>query len=364
MAIALNKKKNFSKTASEAVLKAQDETVQITRDEWEAMQESLSQLQNFMNDLVEGNLEIEIIDEGEEKAEKAEEAQEAEEMAEEGKEEEADMQEVEVPEEMEEVEAEAEEEEEEKAKDAKHSEDGMHSKDAKHSEEEKAKDAELEAVLQDPAKRKAVFDFLKATDSRSPFQGITMNAVKKRIGRALAKTDSSLPSRKRALDSIMKQILAERDNGSVIESVIVNKAVDTTLTKLADGYHKEAEDGYGQMYDGEGKEMSIEQFVQSRVKPGMKDSELDGIVEMICEKYPECKISKAIAMVREAQKGMKSRDAKKAKKVIKRKTLSKAADSLVPDFTSRFLEETRKPKAQDKAKDSKDLSREFSGRFE
>lgn len=364
MAIALNKKKNFSKTAPEAVLKAQDETVQITRDEWEGMQESLSQLQNFMNDLVEGNLEIEIIDESEEKAEEAE---EAEEMAEEGKEEEADMQEVEVPEEMEEVEAEA--EEEEKAKDGMHhseeekAKDAEEAKDAKHSEEEKAKDAELEAVLQDPAKRKAVFEFLKATDSRSPFQGITMNAVKKRIGRALAKTDSSLPSRKRALDSIMKQILAERDNGSVIESVIVNKAVDTTLTKLADGYHKEAKDGYGQMYDGEG-EMSIEQFVQSRVKPGMKDSELDGIVEMICEKYPECKISKAIAMVREAQEGMKSRDAKKAKKVIKRKTLSKAADSLVPDFTSRFLEETRKPKAQDKAKNSKDLSREFSGRFE
>lgn len=349
MAIALNKKKNFSKTAPETVLKAQDETVQITRDEWEAMQESLSQLQNFMNDLVEGNLEIEIIDEGEE----AEEAEEAEEMAE--VEEDADMQEVEVPEEMEEIEVEAEEEgeEEEKAEDAMHAEEEEKAEDA-----EMAEDAELEAVLQDPAKRKAVFEFLKATDSRSPFQGITMNAVKKRIGRALEKTDASLPSRKRALDSIMKQILVERDNGSVIESVIVNKAVDSTLTKLADGYHKEAKDG--QMYDGEG--MSMEQFIQHHVKPGMTDDQLDGIVEQVCEEY-DCKVSKAIALVRAAQQGMKLEDAK-AKKVIKRKTLSKAADASIPDFTTRFIEETRTPKAQDSAKKSEDLSKEFSSRFE
>lgn len=337
MAIALNKKKNFSKTAPEKVLKAQDETVQITRDEWEAMQESLSQLQSFMNDLVEGNLEIEIIDEGEE----AEEAEEAEEMAEE---EDVDMQEVEVPEEMEEIEVEAEEDVE--------AEDAMHSE-----EEEKAEDAELEAVLQDPAKRKAVFEFLKATDSRSPFQGITMNAVKKRIGRALEKTEATLPSRKRALDSIMKQILVEKDNGSVIESVIVNKAVTKTLKKLTDGYHKEAKDG--QMYDGD---MTMEQFIQHHVKPGMTDDQVDGIVEQVCENY-DCKVSKAIALVRAAQQGMKLEDAK-AKKVIKRKTLTKAADTSIPDFTTRFIEETRTQKAQDRAKESKDLSKEFSNRFE
>lgn len=334
MAIALNKKKNFSKTAPEKVLKAQDETVQITRDEWEAMQESLSQLQSFMNDLVEGNLEIEIIDEGEE-------AEEAEEMAEE---EDVDMQEVEVPEEMEEIEVEVEEDVE--------AEDAMHSE-----EEEKAEDAELEAVLQDPAKRKAVFEFLKATDSRSPFQGITMNAVKKRIGRALEKTEATLPSRKRALDSIMKEIIAEKDNGSVIESVIINKAVDSTLRKLADGYHKEAKDG--QMYDGD---MTMEQFIQHHVKPGMTDDQVDGIVEQVCDNY-DCKVSKAIALVRAAQQGMRLEDAK-AKKVIKRKTLTKAADTSIPDFTTRFIEETKTQKAQDRAEESKDLSKEFSSRFE
>lgn len=333
MAIALNKKKNFSKTAPEKVLKAQDETVQITRDEWEAMQESLSQLQSFMNDLVEGNLEIEIIDEGEE-------AEEAEEMAEE---EDVDMQEVEVPEEMEEIEV---EEEDVEAEDAMHSE-----------EEEKAEDAELEAVLQDPAKRKAVFEFLKATDSRSPFQGITMNAVKKRIGRALEKTEATLPSRKRALDSIMKEIIAEKDNGSVIESVIVNKAVNKTLKKLTDGYNKEAKDG--QMYDGD---MTMEQFIQHHVKPGMTDDQVDGIVEQVCENY-DCKVSKAIALVRAAQQGMKLED-NKAKKVIKRKTLTKAADASIPDFTTRFIEETKTQKAQDRAKESKDLSEKFSSRFE
>jgi len=324
MAIELNKKKNFSKTADKKALKAQDETIQITRVEWESMQESLSQLQNFMNDLVEGNLEIEIIDDEKEAAEPKDD----------------DMKDIEIPEETEEVEIEEVEPKEE-------------SKDEE--DEEKAEDADLVETLKDPAKRKAVMEFLKATDSRAPFQYATMNAVRKRIIRALEKTGASLESRKRALDSIMIDIKAQKENGIVIENEVVKKAVYSGFKKASDGYSKD-------MMQDKDQKMSMEQYVEKMVKPGMTDDQLDGIVEKICKKY-DCKISKAIALVRAAQEGQKLEDSKK-KKDIKKKTLSKGQDSLVPDFTSRFAEEKPVKKSLDKSDKTEDLSAKFSSRFD
>jgi hypothetical protein len=98
------------------------------------------------------------------------------------------------------------------------------------------------------------------------------------------------------------------------------------------------------------------------VKPGMTDDQLDGIVEKICKKY-DCKISKAIALVRAAQEGQKLEDSKK-KKDIKKKTLSKGQDSLVPDFTSRFTEEKPVKKSLDKSDKTEDLSAKFLSRFD
>jgi len=193
-----------------------------------------------------------------------------------------------------------------------------------------------------------------------------MNAVKKRINRAVEKTGASSGSRKKAVDSIMKQIWTEKNNGSVIESVIVNKAVDKVLTKLTDGYQKQKEKDMhdGMAYPGKlsyDESMSMEQFIQANVKPGMSDDQVGNMVEQVCEKY-DCKVSKAIALVRAAQEGMKLEDAK-AKKVIKRKTLTKAEDASIPDFTSRFVEERKVVKSLDKAQTKEDLSKQFSNRF-
>jgi hypothetical protein len=338
MAIELNKKKNFSKTADKKALKAQDETIQITRVEWESMQESLSQLQNFMNDLVEGNLEIEIIDDEKEAAEPKDD----------------DMKDIEIPEETEEVEIEEVEPKEE-------SED--------EEDEEKAEDADLVETLKDPAKRKAVMEFLKATDSRAPFQYATMNAVRKRIIRALEKTGANLESRKRALDSIMIDIKTKKENGIVIENEVVKKAVYSGFKKASDGYSKDmmkkqdVKKKQDVMQDKDkDQKMSMEQYVKKMVKPGMTDDQLDGIIEKICKKY-DCKISKAIALVRAAQEGQKLEDSKK-KKDIKKKTLSKGQDSLVPDFTSRFTEEKPVKKSLDKSDKTENLSAKFLSRFD
>lgn len=347
MAIELNKKKNFSKTATEKVLKAQDETIQITRGEWESMTESLSQLQNFMNDLVEGNLEIEIIEDEKEASKPKDD----------------DMEDIEMPEETEEVEIEEVEPKEDDEEDEEKSED-----------EEKAEDADLVETLKDPVKRKAVMEFLKATDSRAPFQYATINAIRKRISRAMEKTGANLESRKRALDSIMVEIKAEKNNGTVIENDVVKKAVYNGFRKANDAYSEQSmkkkqdmhgkdmkkKQDYSMMYDGE--DMTMEEFIEKMVKPGMSDDQVGNVVEKVCEKY-DCKISKAIALVRAAQEGQKLTDSKK-KKDIKKKTLPKGQDSLVPDFTSRFAEESPVKKSLDSSDKKEDLSAKFSSRFD
>ena len=137
--LSKNRKKSFDKKK----IKAQDEVVQITRSEWEGMQESLTQVQTFMEDLVEGNLEIEIIDDEDAENEEVEVDPEAEEEVEvEG---DPDVEEIEIEEEAD-PEAEVEEEIE--------------------GDDEKAEDEELNESIKDPIKRKAILDFLKlsATD--------------------------------------------------------------------------------------------------------------------------------------------------------------------------------------------------------
>lgn len=262
MPITLNKRKDFKKTneTRSSRSKAQDETVQITRKEWESMQESLAQLQTFMNDLVEGNLEIEIVDDGkEEKPEKEEEVEEVtatEEVKEEPKEEPKDK---------------VEEKVEEKV------------------DEEKGEDADMEEVLKDPAKRKAVLEYLKATDSIHPIKDLSLSKIRKRVNTLVKKEGVEEAEQSKAINSIMDQIKKHRKDGKPIDV--------TLLTKVA---------------------------------------------------------NKVLGSVPQAK-------AKDAVQPIKRKTIKKSMDKAIPDFTSRF--EDNKPKAKAVDNKKKDLSKEFSNRF-
>jgi len=165
MAIKLNKqtKKPFDKK-----LKAQDEVVQIKRSEWEAMQEAIAQVQTFMTDLVEGNLEIEILDDNEEPK---------------------DVEETDP--EVEDIEVEGDPELEETDPDAEPEEDDVEGEDS--TDEEKAEDEELTESLKDPEKRKAVLEFLKVSD-----------AEKKDIEPATKKTGDKKPKRKMKRKTLQK----------------------------------------------------------------------------------------------------------------------------------------------------------------
>ena len=251
MPITLNKKKDFKKTEepiSQTTLKAQDETIQITRKEWEAMQESLTQLQNFMNDLVEGNLEIEIVD---------------------------DEKEAEEPKEEKEVPVE---------------------------DDEKAEDADLEEVMKDPEKRKAVLEYLKATDAVTPIKDLSMSKVRKRVNTLVAKE---------------KFDVARKGKVKMTPNDVVNEIMDLIKKE------KQA-----------GKPIGVEN------------------------------LGKIANKVLNALDTTKQKETAKAedKSALKRKTIKKSIDSAIPDFTSRFDDKRRVKKAVDN-KTKKDLSQEFSNRF-
>lgn len=274
MPIILNKKKDFQKNKEipSATLKAQDETIQITKKEWDAMQESLSQLQTFMNDLVEGNLEIEIIDDNSKEEEPKEEVEEIEIKPKEGKLKEESDEETE-----EEIETPAEETE----------------------EDDKAEDAELEETLKDPAKRKAVLEYLKATDATYPIKDMTMSQIRKRI--------STIVSRE-------KFDVAKKGSVKMTPSEVINEI----MVKIKKEKQK-------------GKPISVENI--GRVTNKVLNS-LD--LEI------------------------KSEDKKPV--TMKRKTIKKSQDTAIPDFTSRFEDKPRVKKAVDN-KSKKDLSQEFMDRF-
>lgn len=269
MPITLNKTKDFKKTDGKpsSTLKAQDETIQITKKEWEAMQESLSQLQTFMNDLVEGNLEIEIIDDTKELEEPKEEKEEVE---------------IEMDQPKEEVEEPTEEASEKPSE-----------------EEEKAEDADMEEVLKDPAKRKAVLEYLKATDANHPVKDMSLSQLRKRVSTIVSREDFDLAKKgtvkmtpAEVINEIMSQVKKEKKNN---EGITVEK-----LGKIAN------------------------KFLNS----------LD------------------------LQNSKKAKDSKP----MKRKTIKKSVDSAIPDFTSRFDDKPRFKKAVDNSKKdlSKEFSNRFN----
>ena len=273
MPITLNKKKDFKKTEepiSQTTLKAQDETIQITRKEWEAMQESLTQLQNFMNDLVEGNLEIEIVDD-EKEAEEPKEEKEVEEVAVEAKQSEEDT-------------------------------DAEKSKEVPVEDDEKAEDADLEEVMKDPEKRKAVLEYLKATDAVTPIKDLSMSKVRKRVNTLVAKE---------------KFDVARKGKVKMTPNDVVNEIMDLIKKE------KQA-----------GKPIGVEN------------------------------LGKIANKVLNALDTTKQKETAKAedKSALKRKTIKKSIDSAIPDFTSRFDDKPRVKKAVDN-KTKKDLSQEFSNRF-
>ncbi len=274
MPIILNKRKDFQKTTEvpSSKLKAQDETIQITKKEWEAMQESLSQLQTFMTDLVEGNLEIEIVDEGGEEKEEPVEKEEEEAV------------EIEVEEPIEEAEEKPEEEEAEKSEEP---------------EEEKLEDADLDEVMKDPEKRKAVLEYLKATDSIHPIKDLSLSKIRKRVNTIVAKEqfDTAYKGKTKmtpsqVINEIMDQVKKEKQTGKEITVDILGKISNRILNSL-------------------------------NLKPATKA---------------------------------------KDSSVVKRKTIKKSIDAAIPDFTSRFEDKPRVKKAVDNS-NKKDLSKEFSNRF-
>lgn len=271
MPITLNKNFKKSQEVPSKTKKAQDETVQITRKEWESMQESLAQLQGFMNDLVEGNLEIEIVDEGETEPKEPKEVKGIE---------------------TEEVKTEEPKEEEPKKEDEK---------------EPKAEDADIEEVLKDPNKRKAVLEFLKATDSKYPVKGIDEKQLRKKIDLAVKEAGFKKGLKNKAGDSISK-------------------------TPIID-------------------------YVTKRIGDGSLDSHekiADAVIKSF--KYQYATTKKATDKKVEPVK----KEPTKTKETLKRKTIKKSMDKAIPDFTSRF-EDT--PVKKVKAVDNKDLSKEFSNRF-
>jgi len=271
MPIILNKRKDFKKEEEVAStpLKAQDETIQITRKEWDAMQESLTQLQTFMNDLVEGNLEIEIVDEGA-KEEK--------------------------PEEKEENEIELEEVKEDPKPDPK-----PDSKDVEPEivvEEDKGEDDELEETLKDPAKRKAVLEYLKATDAIHPVKDMNLSQIRKRVS-----------------------TIVSREHFDVARKGSVKMTPSEVINEIMSRIKKEKSSG---------KPLSVEALG---------------------------KIANRFLNSFDLQEKEKAEDTK----TLKRKTIKKSIDSAIPDFTSRFEDKTRVKKAVDNnRKDlSKDFSDRF-----
>lgn len=270
MPITLNKTKDFNKTKPSSELKAQDETIQITKKEWDAMQESLAQLQTFMNDLVEGNLEIEIVDDkGEEKPEAK------------GKEEEEEAEEIQV--------------EEPKAQEPKVEE----VKADEEVEEEKAEDAELEETLKDPAKRKAVLEYLKATDSIHPVKDMSLSQLRKRVNTIVAREK---------FDS------AKKGNTKLTHSDVVNEIMN-----------------------------QVKQV--KREKDGITVETLGKIANKFIN-------SLDLSVDKKAKDG----------KLMKRKTIKKSQDKAIPDFTSRFDDKPRFKKAVDNNKKdlSKEFSNRFN----
>lgn len=300
MPITLNKKKDFRKktdsVSTKVRKKAQDETIQITRGEWESMQESLSQLQSFMNDLVEGNLEIEIIDEGAEEEAPAD-----------------------VEEEMIEVEGEPEEEmteedgdEEEVEGEDGYGKDGSHMHDKEHKKmhpamknkkEDKMEDADLDEVMKDPEKRKAVLEYLKATDAN--FNEADMTYIRRKVNNFLRK-DGLEVAKTKAGDSFTRHEVLNRIMADVKNHKKAGKALDANI---------------------------------------ITDTALDvlGDLEYVKEE-------------KEADEA--------TKKVVKRKTIKKSVDAAIPDFTSRFEDPiTSTVKAVDNSIEEEDLSQKFSNRF-
>lgn len=253
--------------------KAQDETIQITRGEWDEMQESLSQLQQFMNDLVEGNLEIEIIDDDGKK----------------DSEEEVEIEEIEAPEEEgsgeEEVEVETEEEVSEEDEEAEEAED--------EAPEEKAEDEiNIEEALKDPKARELVMAVLKASDKADSFTDMEMYKIRKRVTTATKKLLDSSMDPKPIVDKVMEHVKAARK---------------------ADGYTSVG---------------SIMKAMDSVNSP----------VEEVEKTQP-------------------------TKKVIKRKTIKKSVNSAIPDFTSRFNDSKKETVKAVDEDITEDYSTKFSNRF-
>lgn len=187
MAVKLtkNRKKSFDKApikgVKKEVKKAMDEVVQIKRSEWEAMQESQAKVTQFMDDLVEGNLEIEIIDDedGNDDVEKEDVDVEAD----------GDVEDIEVEGDIDEDPENVEDIEEIDVDEDKI--DG---------EDEKADDEELTETLKDPAKRKAVLEFLKVTDAKKE-QDSKDEEEKKKIGDKKIKRELKRKTLKKAEDA-------------------------------------------------------------------------------------------------------------------------------------------------------------------
>ena len=204
MAVKLSrsKKKAFDKQAK---AKAQDETIQIKRSEWEEMQAAVSQVQTFMEDLVEGNLEIEIIDDEDAPEEEVEADVEVEDGDTEEIEVEGDLEEEEIPEEDPEAEPE---------------------------EEIEAEDEEIDynEIMKDPKKRAAYEEFVKATDSdKAEDEKVDdekaddeEDVEKKKVGDKKIKREIKRKTLKKAADAIIPDFTS-RFRDDLVESI---KAVD------------------------------------------------------------------------------------------------------------------------------------------
>jgi hypothetical protein len=203
MPVTLNKRKPFNKVQKQNIerkaldarpkRKALDEVMEIKRSEWDAMQESISKVQKFMQDLVEGNLEIEIIDdEKEPKAEpKAEKELELE--MEEGEMQIPEEGEMEMPEEGEEP-------------------------------EEKAEDADLNETLKDPAKRKAVMEFLKISDEKEVVKAKDEKPKRELKKKTLQKSqDAGIPDFTSRFD---QQPVEQKANDSSLEEDMSQKFIN------------------------------------------------------------------------------------------------------------------------------------------
>lgn len=224
MAISLKnkKKKDFKKQ------KAQDEVIQIKRSEWENMQESVGQMKQFMEDLVNGDLEIEIVDDNEMDEVPGDEEIPGDEVpgeeipgeevpGEEGPEEDPELDEI-TPESGDE------EEPDEKGEDEAPAEEKA----------EDADDVDYNEMMKDPEKRKKFQEFLKAADEEEAPKAEDEKPEEepKKTGDEKPKRKIKRKTLKKATDKAIPDFTSRFEDTK--ENAVKEKALDSKIEEDAD----------------------------------------------------------------------------------------------------------------------------------